>query len=67
VESCDRLLVRYEGQAIANLQGDDLDEETIIPASMKGTIGWGDAGKGLGFGIVLSALLIVHVSGRRVR
>jgi ribose transport system permease protein len=30
-------------------------------------IGWGDAGKWLGFGIVLFALLIVYVSDRRVR
>ena len=30
-------------------------------------IGWGDAGKWLGFGIVLFTLLIVYVSDRRVR
>jgi ribose transport system permease protein len=29
--------------------------------------GWGDAGKWLGFGIVLFTLLIVYVSDRRVR
>jgi ribose transport system permease protein len=29
--------------------------------------GWGDAGKWLGFGIVLFALLIVYVSNRRGR
>ena len=30
-------------------------------------MGWGDAGKWLGFGIVLFALLIVYVSNRRTR
>lgn len=30
-------------------------------------MGWGDAGKWLGFGIVLFVLLIVYVSDRRVR
>jgi ribose transport system permease protein len=30
-------------------------------------IGWGDAGKWLGFGVVLFTLLIVYVSDRRVR
>jgi len=30
-------------------------------------VGWGDAGKWLGFGIVLFTLLIVYVSDRRVR
>lgn len=31
------------------------------------SMGWGDAGKWLGFGIVLFALLIVYVSNRRTR
>jgi ribose transport system permease protein len=30
-------------------------------------VGWGDAGKWLGFGIVLLSLLVVYVSDRRVR
>jgi ribose transport system permease protein len=30
-------------------------------------VGWGDAGKWLGFGIVLFSLLVVYVSDRRVR
>ncbi len=35
VECCDRLLVMYEGQVIATLEGDDINEETIISTSMK--------------------------------
>jgi ABC-type sugar transport system ATPase subunit len=35
VEYCDRLLVMYEGQVVATLEGGDLNEETIISTSMK--------------------------------
>jgi ribose transport system ATP-binding protein len=35
VECCDRLLVMYEGQVIATLEGDDINEETIIATSMR--------------------------------
>ena len=35
VECCDRILVMYEGQVIATLEGADLNEETIISTSMK--------------------------------
>jgi ribose transport system ATP-binding protein len=35
VECCDRLLVMYEGQVIANLEGADINEETIISTSMR--------------------------------
>jgi ribose transport system ATP-binding protein len=35
VDCCDRLLVMYEGQVIATLEGDDLNEETITSTSMR--------------------------------
>jgi ribose transport system ATP-binding protein len=35
VDCCDRILVMYEGQVIATLAGDQLNEETIISTSMK--------------------------------
>jgi ribose transport system ATP-binding protein len=35
VECCDRLLVMYEGQVIATLEGDDLNEQKIISTSMR--------------------------------
>jgi len=35
VDCCDRLLVMYEGQVIATLEGDDINEETIISTSMR--------------------------------
>lgn len=35
VECCDRLLVMYEGQVIATLEGDDINEQKIISTSMR--------------------------------
>ena len=35
VECCDRILVMYEGQVIATLEGDELNEETITSTSMR--------------------------------
>lgn len=35
IEYCDRLMVMYEGQVVATLSGDQLDEDTIIATSMR--------------------------------
>lgn len=35
MEYCDRLLIMYEGQVVAVLEGDDINEDTVIAASMR--------------------------------
>jgi len=35
IEYCDRLMIMYEGQIIANLEGDDINNDTIIATSMR--------------------------------
>lgn len=35
MEYCDRLLIMYEGQVVATLEGDDINEDTIIATSMR--------------------------------
>ncbi len=35
IENCDRLCIMYEGQIVATLAGDDINEETIIESSMR--------------------------------
>ena len=35
VEYCDRVLVMYEGQVVETLSGEDINEDTIITASMR--------------------------------
>ncbi len=34
-EYCDRVLIMYEGQIVASLEGDDINEDTIIATSMR--------------------------------
>jgi len=35
IEYCDRVLIMYEGQIVANLEGEDINEDTIIACSMR--------------------------------
>jgi ribose transport system ATP-binding protein len=35
IEYCDRLLIMYEGQIVASLEGEDINEDRIIAASMR--------------------------------
>jgi ABC-type sugar transport system ATPase subunit len=35
IEYCDRVLIMYEGQIVACLEGDDINEDKIIAASMR--------------------------------
>jgi len=35
IEYCDRIMIMYEGQIVANLEGDDINEDTIITTSMR--------------------------------
>jgi ribose transport system ATP-binding protein len=35
IEYCDRLLIMYEGQVVATLEGDDITEDRIIAASLR--------------------------------
>ena len=35
IEYCDRLLIMYEGQIVAALEGDSINEDTIIATSMR--------------------------------
>ena len=35
IEYCDRVLIMYEGQIVASLEGDEINEERIIAASMR--------------------------------
>jgi len=35
IEYCDRLLIMYEGQVVATLEGDDINEDKIIAASLR--------------------------------
>jgi ribose transport system ATP-binding protein len=35
IEYCNRLLIMYEGQVVATLEGDDINEDTIIATSMR--------------------------------
>jgi len=35
IEYCDRLMIMYEGQVVATLQGDDINEDNIIATSMR--------------------------------
>ena len=35
IEYCDRILIMYEGQIVATLEGDDINEDTIVAASMR--------------------------------
>jgi ribose transport system ATP-binding protein len=34
IEYCDRLMIMYEGQVVATLEGEDIDEDTIVATSM---------------------------------
>ncbi len=35
VEYCDRVLIMYEGQIVASLEGGDINQDTIIACSMR--------------------------------
>jgi ribose transport system ATP-binding protein len=35
IEYCDRVLIMYEGQIVASLEGDEITENRIIAASMR--------------------------------
>lgn len=35
IEYCDRLMIMYEGQIVGTLEGDDINEDTIIATSMR--------------------------------
>ena len=35
IEYCDRVLIMYEGQIVASLEGDEINEDRIIAASMR--------------------------------
>ncbi|MEW5818377.1 MAG: sugar ABC transporter ATP-binding protein [Spirochaetota bacterium] len=35
IEYCDRLLIMYEGKIVATLEGDEINDDTIIAASMR--------------------------------
>ncbi len=35
VEYCDRILIMYEGQIVASLEGGDINQDTIIACSMR--------------------------------
>jgi ribose transport system ATP-binding protein len=35
IEYCDRLMIMYEGQVVATLEGDDITDDTIITTSMR--------------------------------
>ena len=35
VEYCDRLLIMYEGQIVATLEGEEINDETIVATSMR--------------------------------
>ena len=35
IEYCDRLMIMYEGQIVATLEGDDINDDTIIATSMR--------------------------------
>ena len=35
IEYCDRLMIMYEGQIVAVLEGDDLNEDTVVATSMR--------------------------------
>ncbi|UCF96091.1 MAG: sugar ABC transporter ATP-binding protein [Spirochaetaceae bacterium] len=39
VEYCDRLLIMYEGQIVATLEGDDINDDTIVATSMRVEVG----------------------------
>jgi ribose transport system ATP-binding protein len=34
IDYCDRLMIMYEGKIVAVLEGDDINEDTIIAKSM---------------------------------
>jgi len=35
IEYCDRLMIMYEGQIVATLEGEDINDETIVATSMR--------------------------------
>lgn len=35
IEYCDRLMIMYEGQVVATLEGDDINDDTIVATSMR--------------------------------
>jgi ribose transport system ATP-binding protein len=35
IEYCDRLMIMYEGQIVATLEGDDINDDTIVATSMR--------------------------------
>ena len=35
IEYCDRLMIMYEGQVVAVLEGDDINEDTVVATSMR--------------------------------
>jgi ribose transport system ATP-binding protein len=41
IEHCDRLMIMYEGQIVAILEGDDINDDTIVATSMRVEIGSG--------------------------
>jgi len=41
IEHCDRLMIMYEGQIVATLEGDDINDDTIVATSMRVEIGSG--------------------------
>ena len=41
IEYCDRLIIMYEGQIVATLEGDDINDDAIVATSMRVEIGRG--------------------------
>jgi len=41
IEYCDRLMIMYEGQIVATLEGDDINDDTVVATSMRVEIGGG--------------------------
>ena len=35
IQHCDRLMIMYEGQVVATLEGPDINEDTIVATSMR--------------------------------
>jgi ABC-type sugar transport system ATPase subunit len=35
IEYCDRLMIMYEGQIVAILEGDEINDDTIVAASLR--------------------------------
>ena len=41
IEYCDRLMIMYEGQIVATLEGEDINDDTVVSTSMRVEIGGG--------------------------